>query len=183
MFDIEKSISGWRRQMLAAGIKTPVPLEELEIHLRDEIERRTKPGSDEEETFNAAAKEIGQAHELRAEFAKIRKLELKEFMKNPRMLSNLALAIVVIATVWLVFVAVMIGRESLFPKDGLISLRVSDGATVLVRHGIPTLLSNGAIYSGGDYHAALIPAMAVPFAILFAFAIVGCRSLLRKQTA
>jgi hypothetical protein len=39
MFELEQAITGWRRQMLAAGIKTPVPLEELEIHLRDEIER------------------------------------------------------------------------------------------------------------------------------------------------
>ena len=37
MFSLEKSIAGWREQMLAAGIKAPVPLEELEIHLREEI--------------------------------------------------------------------------------------------------------------------------------------------------
>ena len=30
MFDLEQAIAGWRRQMQAAGIKTPVPLEELE---------------------------------------------------------------------------------------------------------------------------------------------------------
>ena len=40
MFDLEQSIADWRRQMLAAGIKTPVPLEELESHLREEIERQ-----------------------------------------------------------------------------------------------------------------------------------------------
>ena len=34
MFDLEKSITRWREQMLAAGIKTPSPLEELENHLR-----------------------------------------------------------------------------------------------------------------------------------------------------
>jgi len=39
MFELEKSIADWRRQMLAAGIKSPLPLEELEIHLREEIER------------------------------------------------------------------------------------------------------------------------------------------------
>ena len=39
MFDLEQSITNWRKQMLAAGIKSPVPLEELEIHLREEIER------------------------------------------------------------------------------------------------------------------------------------------------
>ncbi len=30
MFDLENAIADWRRQMLAAGIQTPVPLEELE---------------------------------------------------------------------------------------------------------------------------------------------------------
>ena len=39
-----KSIAEWREQMLAAGIKTPVPLEELEIHLREEIEQQMKSG-------------------------------------------------------------------------------------------------------------------------------------------
>ena len=42
MFDLEKSIAEWRKQMLSAGIKTPVPLEELEIHLREEIEQQIK---------------------------------------------------------------------------------------------------------------------------------------------
>ena len=42
MLDLEQSIAEWRRQMLAAGLKTPVPLEELESHLRDEIEQQTK---------------------------------------------------------------------------------------------------------------------------------------------
>jgi len=37
MFDLEQAIIAWRQQMLAAGIKSPVPLEELENHLRDEI--------------------------------------------------------------------------------------------------------------------------------------------------
>jgi len=37
MFNLEPSIAEWRRQMLAAGVKTPVPLEELESHLRDEL--------------------------------------------------------------------------------------------------------------------------------------------------
>ncbi len=44
MFDLEESIADWRKQMLAAGIKSPVPPEELEIHLREEIERQMQPG-------------------------------------------------------------------------------------------------------------------------------------------
>jgi len=38
MFDLEEKIAEWRRQMLVAGIKTPAPLDELEGHLREEIE-------------------------------------------------------------------------------------------------------------------------------------------------
>ena len=56
--------------MLAAGIKTPVPLEELEIHLRDEIEQQTKLGLEEAEAFEAAALKIGQGGLLKKEFVR-----------------------------------------------------------------------------------------------------------------
>ena len=55
MFDLEQSIRNWRKQMLAAGIKSPVPLDELEIHLRDEIERRLGTKVVLENDANAAA--------------------------------------------------------------------------------------------------------------------------------
>lgn len=71
MFDLEQSIADWRKQMLTAGIKTPVPLEELEIHLRDEIERQMKLGLNERENFNAAVLQIGQAGILKNEFKKV----------------------------------------------------------------------------------------------------------------
>jgi len=32
MFNLEQAIADWRQKMLAAGIETPVPLEELELH-------------------------------------------------------------------------------------------------------------------------------------------------------
>ena len=57
--------------MLAAGIKTPVPLEELEIHLREEIERRISSGLNEADAFSSAARNIGQAQLVQNEFAKI----------------------------------------------------------------------------------------------------------------
>jgi hypothetical protein len=40
MFNLEQSIAEWRQQMLAAGIKTPATLNELESHLREEFERQ-----------------------------------------------------------------------------------------------------------------------------------------------
>ena len=42
MFNLNQAIEGWRREMLAAGIKTPVPLDELESHLREDVEHQTK---------------------------------------------------------------------------------------------------------------------------------------------
>jgi hypothetical protein len=71
MFDLEKSIADWRKQMLAAGIKAPVPLEELEIHLREEIELQMQSGLSEREIFNSSIQKIGQAKSLKMEFRKI----------------------------------------------------------------------------------------------------------------
>jgi hypothetical protein len=70
MFNLEQSITDWRRQMLAAGIKTPVPLEELESHLREEIERQMKTGLNPQDAFTSAVQKIGQAGILKTEFAK-----------------------------------------------------------------------------------------------------------------
>ncbi len=71
MFDLEQTIADWRQQMLAAGIKTPVPLEELEIHLREEIEQQMKSGLDGQRAFEIAVRKTGQANALKNEFKKI----------------------------------------------------------------------------------------------------------------
>jgi hypothetical protein len=70
MFDLEAVITEWRMQMLAAGVKAPVPLEELESHLREEIERLTGSGVSEVETFKTAVQKIGSAPAVRNEFRK-----------------------------------------------------------------------------------------------------------------
>src|ERR1017187_6371883 len=70
MFDLEQSIVEWRRQMIAAGIKTPVPLEELENHLREDIAQQIQSGLSAQQAFGIAVKTIGQALELKREFKK-----------------------------------------------------------------------------------------------------------------
>jgi len=75
MFDFEQAIVDWRKQMLAAGIKAPVPLDELESHLREDIERETKSGSGDEKAFEAALLRLGQSSLLKAEFAKINRFK------------------------------------------------------------------------------------------------------------
>ncbi len=57
--------------MLAAGIKTPVPLEELENHLREEIEQQVKSGLDELPAFHLAVQRVGTPSSLQTEFKKL----------------------------------------------------------------------------------------------------------------
>src|SRR5580700_2421074 len=70
MFDLEKAIADWRRQMLAAGVKDPNVLEELEGHLREEMEQQMRTGVSAEQAFGIAVQCIGQPAALRSEFAK-----------------------------------------------------------------------------------------------------------------
>jgi hypothetical protein len=71
MFDLEQAIADWRKQMLAAGIQSPVPLEELESHLRDDVEDQIQSGLNGRQAFKVAVERIGQAVALESEFAKV----------------------------------------------------------------------------------------------------------------
>ena len=90
MFDLEEQIKVWRQQMLAAGIKSPVPLDELEIHLRERI-GCLKPDLCEEDAFHTAARELGNAKVLKREFSKGKVLRfLRKCRNNPVTLNILA---------------------------------------------------------------------------------------------
>ena len=71
MFNLDQAVAEWRRRMLAAGIKTPVPLDELENHLRDDVEQQVRSGADAQQAFEAAVLRIGQAAALKREFTKV----------------------------------------------------------------------------------------------------------------
>ena len=77
MFHFEKAIADWRKQMLAAGVKTPVPLEELESHLREEIEQQMKAGLNVQPAFEIAVQEIGKPGMLKREFKKMERTLMK----------------------------------------------------------------------------------------------------------
>jgi hypothetical protein len=70
MFDLEQSISEWRRRMQTGGIGAPDVLDELESHLRETVERRMRMDPDAHQAFDAAVAEIGRAAALKTEFAK-----------------------------------------------------------------------------------------------------------------
>jgi hypothetical protein len=71
MFDLGPSITDWRRQMLAAGIKTPVPLEELESHLREDIDRLQSSGVPDAQAFEVAVSRLGKSGSMQTEFKKV----------------------------------------------------------------------------------------------------------------
>jgi len=66
--NLEANITAWWQRMQVAGIQSPVPLEELEGHLREEIEAQVKLGMSEAEAFEVAVRNIGPARGLKAEF-------------------------------------------------------------------------------------------------------------------
>ena len=72
MFDLEPSITEWRRQMLAAGLKTGRRLDELESHLREEISALKSAGASEAVAFEQAVARLGSPHSVYAEFNKLR---------------------------------------------------------------------------------------------------------------
>lgn len=70
MPDLEQLISNWRSQMLAAGIQTPVPLDELESHLREDIERQIQSGTNPQQAFENSVRQMGSVSALKNEFKK-----------------------------------------------------------------------------------------------------------------
>jgi len=60
----------WRRQMQAAGVKNQNVLDELESHLREDVERQLHSGASGEQAFVTALQSIGQPASLQHEFAK-----------------------------------------------------------------------------------------------------------------
>lgn len=71
MFNLEQSISNWRRQMRKAGITNREDLDELESHLRDEIDGQMRSGHDEPAAFELAMQQMGQTGSLTGEFRKV----------------------------------------------------------------------------------------------------------------
>lgn len=71
MFDLEKAITDWRRQMIAVGLKKVEALDELESHLRDEMERQMQAGLTTRQAFENGIESIGSGHALKNEFGKV----------------------------------------------------------------------------------------------------------------
>src|SRR4051812_13700475 len=69
-FNLDKSIATWRKDLVAVGMKSPGVLDELEAHLREEVERQAKSGTSVEQSFGIALRNLGNADTLKNEFSK-----------------------------------------------------------------------------------------------------------------
>jgi hypothetical protein len=84
MFNLDLAISKWRRQIAAGGMTSREALDELESHLRDDMEHRIRAGASAREAFQQAAEQLGAADNLNREFAKVTRLRPRF---SPRMIS------------------------------------------------------------------------------------------------
>jgi hypothetical protein len=72
MFDIETQIQEWRRTVSAhLGDRGNDVVDELEAHLRDDLDRRIRAGVAPEQAWADACAQLGDARELAGEFAKV----------------------------------------------------------------------------------------------------------------
>jgi hypothetical protein len=72
MFDLKAQIEEWRRAVSAQfGDRTDV-LDELEAHLREDVEQRVRAGAPPELAWEQARAQLGEPRALAAEFAKVR---------------------------------------------------------------------------------------------------------------
>jgi Clp amino terminal domain, pathogenicity island component len=71
MFNLDQEIRQWRQRMVAGGIHSDETLDELEAHLREDVERRISSGVGGAHAFAAAVGQIGHPGELGVEFKKI----------------------------------------------------------------------------------------------------------------
>jgi len=87
MFNLDQAIFEWRRKMISAGIKSSDVLDELEGHLREDIERRVRAGADASRVFEVVAERFGEPCALKMEFDRVKKQQRK-YMKRGMMIGG-----------------------------------------------------------------------------------------------
>ncbi|MBN2030089.1 hypothetical protein JW824_07560 [bacterium] len=110
-FDIDQKIKNWKGYLNSHGSFLPEDLEELETHLRDEIEVLQDSGLDVEEAYFIGIKRLGKSDVLSREFYKINAQSLWKHLFTP---SETGSDKVVFRDVWMIvglaFLAGFLGK-------------------------------------------------------------------------
>jgi putative ABC transport system permease protein len=78
MFDMEKEIKQWRKNLLKSEAMEDGYIAELESHLYDEVERLKESGLTEQEAFEKAVEDVGSPDSIGAEYLKTDTLGIPE---------------------------------------------------------------------------------------------------------
>src|SRR5262245_28199181 len=71
MHNLEDSIAEWRKSMMAAAKVSRETLDELENHLRENVDQLTRSGMTELEAFQRAVSQLGGPFTIASEFQKL----------------------------------------------------------------------------------------------------------------
>jgi hypothetical protein len=82
MFELEQAISDWRLEMYSRGVKCSETLDELENHLREDLDEQVRSGTDIKHAFESARTRLGETNLLRLEFGKIKYAKALLQLKN-----------------------------------------------------------------------------------------------------
>lgn len=147
VFNLEQSITEWRRQMLDAGIKTPVPLDELESHLRDDVEQQVRSGLNALQAFEIAVERIGRASSLNREFKKVSSTDKTLQRKRASRICAAVLGIYSLAVAWILSAHDLSFNERI---SGFASLGTVLVSVTLILQIIPRLfpiIANRSVHS------------------------------------
>jgi putative ABC transport system permease protein len=91
MFDLEKAIKTWKKDLARNPALEDTYISELESVLRDEVADLVRCGENEEEAFRRASLEMGEVEDIGAEFSKVRppKRRLSPIGRRPPFIPSL----------------------------------------------------------------------------------------------
>ena len=102
MFNLEQSIANWRRQLITAGIDRAEVLDELESHLREDLESQLGSDADTERAFTAAAKRMGTVDTLKLEFKKNAQERKWNLLRAGSIVGKTVLVYSALLTMWMI---------------------------------------------------------------------------------
>src|SRR5436190_2107480 len=71
MHKLEELIANWRKDVTSTGEVSLETVEELEIHLRESVEKLVSSGVSEAEAFRQAVEQFGEVRSIASEFGKV----------------------------------------------------------------------------------------------------------------
>ncbi|NQV34478.1 MAG: hypothetical protein HQ515_17420 [Phycisphaeraceae bacterium] len=147
MFNVDAHIQQWRRELSNAEVCHFSDLEELEIHMRDEIGNLSDKGLSSEEAFIIASRRLGDRTNLTREFAKVNTHAL--FLKRLLWLCIGVLATMLIPRVSATFTnAVAFGALQFGMTQSGLYILIPSLQTITLMLGILTMLYFIKRYSG-----------------------------------